>query len=88
MESYQKQRHYLSPVTRLRSCGIETLIIRRALPQRATSKENVAPGVHPGGGGVNPTVALQQSHVELSNVSKDIALLTAEKTTVFQNGLS
>ena len=28
-------------------------------PKRATSKENIAPGVHPGGGGVNPTVALQ-----------------------------
>jgi hypothetical protein len=30
-----------------------------ALPECATSKENVAPGAHPGEGGVNPTVALQ-----------------------------
>jgi len=28
------------------------------LPERATSKENVAPGFHSGEGGVNPTVAL------------------------------
>jgi len=27
--------------------------------QRATRKENVVPGVHPGGGGGNPTMALQ-----------------------------
>jgi hypothetical protein len=27
--------------------------------ERATSKENVAPGFHPGEGGVNPTVALE-----------------------------
>ena len=30
-----------------------------ALSKCATSKENVAPGAHPGEGGVNPTVALQ-----------------------------
>jgi hypothetical protein len=29
------------------------------LPERATSKGIVAPGFHPGEGGVNPTVALQ-----------------------------
>jgi len=35
------------------------LKMKKSYPKRATSKENVAPGVHPGGGGVNPTVALQ-----------------------------
>jgi hypothetical protein len=35
------------------------LKMKKGYPKRATSKENVAPGVHPGGGGVNPTVALQ-----------------------------
>jgi hypothetical protein len=28
-------------------------------PECTTSKDTVAPGVHPGGDGVNPTVALQ-----------------------------
>jgi hypothetical protein len=42
-----------------RTCGIETLFVRQA--SHLPSKENVAPGVHPGGGGVNPTVALQSS---------------------------
>jgi len=29
MESYQKQRHHLSPVTQIRACEIETLFVRR-----------------------------------------------------------
>jgi len=33
--------------------------LSKPYPKRATSKENVAPGIHPGEGGVNPTVALQ-----------------------------
>src|SRR5262249_40726461 len=36
------------------------LKMQKSYPKRATSKENVAPGVHLGGSGVNPTVALQQ----------------------------
>ena len=35
-----------------------------ALPECATSKENVVPGYHPGEGGVNPTVALQSFDAE------------------------
>src|SRR5262249_22279195 len=35
--------------------------MQKDYPKRATSKENVAPGVHPGGGGANPTVALQRA---------------------------
>jgi hypothetical protein len=31
--------------------------------KRVTSKENVAPGFHPGEGGVNPTVALQRTSI-------------------------
>ena len=31
----------------------------QTISECATSKENVAPGHHPGEGGVNPTVALQ-----------------------------
>ena len=38
------------------------LKMQKDYPKRATSKENVAPGVHPGGGGVNPTVALQSDY--------------------------
>jgi len=35
-------------------------LVSKPYPQKcATSKENVAPGHHPGEGGVNPTVALQ-----------------------------
>ena len=37
-------------------------LVSKPYPQKcATSKENVAPGYHPGEGGVNPTVALQSS---------------------------
>ena len=37
-------------------------LVSKPYPQKcATSKENVAPGHHPGEGGVNPTVALHRS---------------------------
>jgi hypothetical protein len=49
---------YLSPGAR--ACGIEILFIRQVSSQCITSEENVAPGFHPGGGGVSPTVALQR----------------------------
>ena len=43
-------------------------LLAKTSPNNATSKENVAPGVRPGGAGVNPTVALQMTYrVELAD---------------------
>jgi len=42
------------------------------LPERATSKENVAPGFHSGEGGVNPTVALQRCKKETELMEKSV----------------
>jgi len=39
--------------------GTRSNLFAKTFPTNATSKENVAPGVHPGQGRVNPTVALQ-----------------------------
>jgi hypothetical protein len=50
---------YFFPLTpRLKYIALK---MQQDYPKRATSKENIAPGVHPGGGGVNPTVALQSA---------------------------
>jgi hypothetical protein len=48
-----RKHRYLLPLT----AEMRTLIekMRKPYIKRATSKENVAPGVHPGKGGVSPT---------------------------------
>ena len=64
--SYESARHEnADPITRVTNAHAEN---ERDRAQDAEdlcdiypSKENVAPGVHLGGGGVNPTVALQKS---------------------------
>lgn len=39
--------------------GTRSNLFAKTFPTNATSKENIAPGVHPEEGGLNPTVALQ-----------------------------
>jgi hypothetical protein len=53
-----KPKHkYLYPLDETISQRVRHL--HNPYPKRATSKENVVPGFHPGEGGENPTVALQ-----------------------------
>ncbi len=54
----RKHRYFLPLTPRMKDLAIK---MQKNYPKRATSKENVAPGVHPGEGGVNPTVALHRS---------------------------
>jgi len=54
-----RKHRYLLPLTPEMRTLIEKM--RKPYIKRATSKDNVAPGFHPGEGGVNPTVALQST---------------------------
>jgi len=53
-----RKHRYLLPLTPQMK-EVAQKMQQKSYPKRATSKEHVARGVHPGGGGVNPTVALQ-----------------------------
>ncbi len=53
-----RKRRYLCPLTfNMKAIVVDKM--GKPYPKRATSKENVAPGFHPGEGGIIPTVALQ-----------------------------
>jgi len=60
-----RKHRYLLPLTPEMRTLIEKM--RKPYIKRATSKDNVAPGFHPGEGGVNPTVALQKSPTRKTN---------------------